>query len=205
MLISGAIYLWFPALRRYIRREDNLVETLSAVLFLCACLWAISLLVRKNRHRGLLILIAVLGLLGFLSELSFGERILGLSMPWLAGVKLDGVHDLFALSYALLFKRPHSDVLYAVVLAGIVAGLIVVCVRYWSRLRDALSRVQHSPSHLLLLISVALVLSAILIDLNLVRSRALSMLEEVLEMNAGLALFLSALSLTGTGLSQTDA
>jgi hypothetical protein len=199
LLLSGAVYLWFPGLRRYIRREDSLVESLSAVLFLFACLWAVSLLVRRNSHRRLLILISIWGLLAFLSELSFGERIFGLSMPWLAGVKLDGIHDLFALGYAVLFVRPHSNVLYAAILAGIVVVLVGVCVRYRFRLMDTLSKVLHSPSYLLLVISAALILAAILLDLELTRSRALSMLEEVLEMNAGLALLLSALSLTDAG------
>jgi hypothetical protein len=53
-----------------------------------------------------------------------------------------------------------------------------------------------------LVISSAPILSAILLDLRLTRSKVLSMLEEVLEMNAGLALLLSALSLTDAGLAR---
>ena len=75
-----------------------------------------------------------------------------------------------------------------VVAAGACVAAVTVIVGYRTRLRRFFSSAVHYPPYILLALSAALILVALVIDLDLWPRRVLFMFEELFEMNAGLAL-----------------
>ena len=88
LLIACVTYIWFPTYRHCLVDEDCLVENLSAMFFLSSCFLAVFFLAKLKDHKKLLFLVSLLGLIGFLDELSFGERIFGFHMPHIGDVKI---------------------------------------------------------------------------------------------------------------------
>ncbi|MEQ8952557.1 MAG: hypothetical protein RL120_00355 [Gammaproteobacteria bacterium] len=85
------------AARSFVFDEDRLVENISAAVFLGAGVYAARLWLMNTWSAPLdklaLAVIAVLGLIGFLDEISFGERMLRFDVHVIAGTRIDGVHD----------------------------------------------------------------------------------------------------------------
>jgi len=109
-------------------REDGAVENLTAILLICTFVYATRLLVSgrivtKVLRRWLLVF-AVVGLLGFLDELSYGERLFGFSFPIVQGVKLDAIHDLIEI--AVRTVGDNMNVLIIVVLSMFAISTIVI-------------------------------------------------------------------------------
>jgi hypothetical protein len=78
--------------------EDRTVESVGAAFFLLTAI--VSARAVAQGRRALCLLIGGLGLLAFLDELSFGERVLRFEAPVIHGVKIDAVHDVLSLSWA---------------------------------------------------------------------------------------------------------
>ena len=99
--IAGVVFVSAPSdglVRGYFVSEDSLIENLTASFYLLTCLFALVLLnirsTRTMRGRKALMLFSVFGLIAFLEELSYGERLFDIEMPVLSGMKIDAVHDL---------------------------------------------------------------------------------------------------------------
>ena len=195
VLIACVAYVWFPTYRHYLLQEDSLVENLSAMFFLLSSFLSLLFLVKLKDHKKLLIFVLVVGLIGFLDELSFGERIFGFAMPSIGRVKIDAIHDFFDLAY-----RYRS---YSYPLTGIGGILIVTLVSYWVKLMLRHPSKGLGPHYVLLMFFAALVFSASVIDLEIVKYPPLFVLEEIFEMNAGIALVFCCLSLPNMPLHLT--
>ncbi len=110
ILIFYLLYLLTPDAQNFLTQEDGFLENLSALLlFVSFSLGTIIILQlqRKSifslKKNGFYYLIPVLSLLGFLDEISFGERLLGFEFTQVVkGVKVDGIHDIFSISYKFL-------------------------------------------------------------------------------------------------------
>lgn len=194
ILAGSAITRWFRPYRFLLIEEDALVENLTAVFFLLAFALALffSLRIRPRRmHRGLATL-ALVALVGFLDEISFGERLFNLSMPAWGGVQLDAVHDLVELAYKNI---PLPAIL---ITAGVLAPLAAVLVvrRLSKQAKEtSLWSALANPSLCFVALFSLFIAAAVLIDLHLFRSRLLFSLEEVFELNAALTLFFFSFSL----------
>jgi hypothetical protein len=112
--------------------EDRTVESAGAVSFLIgALLCAIAVL---RGAGGAAILVGILSLAAFLSEMSFGERQFGFEAPVIHGVKIDAVHDVLSLSYAAV-DDPWLYLLLATVFAALAGGVLAYLVRTSGRIR----------------------------------------------------------------------
>ena len=183
--------------RDFLVDEDNLIENLSAGTFCLAFLCGAALLFRGVRRlfdRRWLVLVTVLGLLGFLDELSFGERLFGLKMPMIANIKLDSAHDLIDWIYyegPLVLARHRGPYLL-----GLVAAILLVSValiRLRRQLRGLACDRSNYPLYALMLFFVALLACAVTIDLGITDpwSTELEIVEELFELSAGIALVFS--------------
>ena len=94
------LYILFPSLRDNLVEEDKFLENLTALIFFQGfIIGAINIYRFKSlRHRKIYLFIPLIALLGFLDELSFGERIFGFSFPVFYGIKIDAAHDIFNLA-----------------------------------------------------------------------------------------------------------
>ena len=170
---------------QFIFHEDQLLENLTALFFLAAGIMGIWSMVRRAGHRKLYLAVAVLGVVGFLDEMSFGERHLELDMPQVAGKKVDAIHDLVSVAISVVRSSPIAAVLTIVLVLVIGAlGFRVLSLR----LQVLLGLVRKHPPYAALTVSAGLVFLAVLLDVHLVRFATDRAVEETLEMNAGLIL-----------------
>jgi hypothetical protein len=190
------LYAFGP--RALIFGEDRGVEMATALLFLAAFVAGIVHICR-SRPRDYPILLpvaAVLGLIGFLDETSFGARIFGWSMPAMAdGGEFDGAHDLVILIYRLALRA--DPMLIAAIGAG--AGLValVFAVRRRKALHALARRIGADPTYLAMALFVAGVAFASLLDLEVGILRRLGPLEEIAELDAALALLVTVMGASG--------
>lgn len=183
-------------LRSALTEEDSLIENLSALFFLIGGICGCLCYRRCTGHRAAFLLLITLGFLGFLDELSFGERLFGYNAPTIAGVKVDGVHDLVRIplrpTRQWILTSPSgflSMVAITFTAATILSVIVFICrekLRKWLRLS------MTCPSFAAWSIFAGLLMIAILLDERLIRLDVLAILEELLEMNAALALILVA-------------
>ncbi|MDL1894593.1 hypothetical protein FBQ87_17145 [Sphingobacteriales bacterium CHB3] len=170
--------------------EDGILENLSALIYFVA--FAVALYVafkpRKNRTRIMNMLVLCAGFLGFMDELSFGERMFDLEMPVIREVKIDGVHDFVHLAYLILEDRLPGKVLSMLV---VVAG-VVVCSVLWYLRSDILQKYPEHEDKSLFLWACGMVVMATVIDLDFLDNMFFFLLEELFELAGGLALATAA-------------
>lgn len=84
--------------------EDGPVETATAILFLCGGLIALRTCL-NDRGRAMSIAMTTIAFIGFLDELSFGERLLQYEALVIRGVRLDAIHDAPELVYSVIVDK----------------------------------------------------------------------------------------------------
>lgn len=195
---AALIILYAFGPRALIFGEDRGVEMATALLFLAAFVVGILHLCRSRRrdYPILLPVAAVLGLIGFLDETSFGARIFGWSMPEMAeGGEFDGAHDLVILMYRLALRA--DPMLIAAVGTGAIIVALIFAVQRRKALHALARRVSADPTYLAMALFVAGVSFASLLDLEVGILRRLGPLEEIAELNAALALLVTVMGASG--------
>jgi glycosyltransferase involved in cell wall biosynthesis len=114
--------------------EDGFVETITALVFLTAGLIGLGQFF-NHRRCWISLAIGALGLMAFLDELSFGERLLGYEAPIVRGMKIDAAHDLLDLFFGLAVTRLSGTQL-TVVACAMCMGAVVIAYRYRRRLHS---------------------------------------------------------------------
>lgn len=189
-----AIIILFPASRAVLSTEDGVVEMAGASFFLTAAIAALYSLIRRGYTTNFLLLPIVLGVVGALSEVSFGARHLGTPVPEMyGGGELDGAHDLIVLATRLLetfwTRTPYLAAGAALLAIGILGAIV------W-RLRDGLERAAgHLWVHHRLLYLFAGVLGLALAIDTAIQHPAMRPVEEIMEMGAALVLLFYAVAL----------
>ncbi len=154
-----SLYILFPTLRDNLVQEDKFLENLTALVFFQGFIVGMIGLYKfkKLPNKKLYILIPLISLLGFLDELSFGERIVNFQAPVIAGQKIDAAHDFFNLFYKVGYKKivypqfvePLTEILLnnafilfllAICLLGVIFKyrklLFIYLASLWSKLQD---------------------------------------------------------------------
>jgi hypothetical protein len=196
LIISFAAYAWNPNLDHYFITEDSLIENSTAIFFITAFFLGLWMLAKRKAHKLSFMLIAGLGLLGFLDELSFGERIFHFHASAIRGVKIDAVHDLFDVGYRIWQSSNHKVASIAI-LAGII-GLVflLLLIKYRAKTKMMIKSIPRYPQYILMGFFAINIMLALIIDLNIIRSVELFILEEILEMTSAIALCFCALYLS---------
>lgn len=197
VLSLSLLYLLVPWLRKPLVREDNLLELLSAGLFLVTVAAGIHLVRRlQDRYdKKVYLVIPLLGLIGFLEEMSFGERLFHFEVPVMYGVRIDAVHDLINVLYAV--AKTETAPVWLIFL-GVGLGFFIVYVLIAYHLYDyrVLARIlnRYPPLGFVGLCGGLLVV-AVLIDLEAVPYHFLNFVEELFETMAALALVFACVAL----------
>ncbi len=190
-ILMSIVYIAFPQSRVLYIGEDMLIENTGALFFLTTFLLGLLFLPNQKGEKGFkaLIIITLFGLIGFLEEISYGERIFNLNMPHYFGVKFDAIHDLFHVASMELYELlGNSKIILISIFITVLIVLSLALLKYKNRL------LQH-PYFLFLFLSFVLGFVASIIDLVLFDKKWLFLFEELLEMNAALALVFAVLSI----------
>ncbi len=188
--IAAAALGWHPD--DWLIGEDRLLETLSAILYACASLFAASLLIRLGRgaHPALWF-VAVFGMVCALDEISFGARLLDIEMPPMeGGGEFDGAHDVIIVAVRALRAMPAPARWLAV------GGTLVLCLVAAIMLRRlilvAAEAVLADPVLLRIAICGTLLVFAQALDVDLFVIPRQMYFEEWAETSAGYWLLVSA-------------
>jgi|GEM_PF-5022104 len=201
LLIFSSLYIAFPGLRASFTQEDRFLENLATILFFLTALLGLFFVwkVRKKAAWKIYSLIPALGLISFLEEVSFGERLFKFKPPEVNGAEVDGIHDMLGLA-----KGAFVDFLYrampqiqgnaAARLSIKIAGLLLVvsllaigCLIFKRYIVHAQQFVEKYPPFKFVVFAVVFVVIASFIDIASEAETAI-FIEEICEMNAALAL-----------------
>lgn len=196
LLIGFLLYFGIPSARGYLLEEDSLVENLSAGFYLMSALYGTFLLLRNQGYKKLITAITSISFLGFLDEVSFGERLFSLNMPYVYGVRIDAAHDFVDVAEKMTSDFGDSYPLYAnIIFFGSLFLIISLIIKYKNKLSKIRQKNRQNPPFILLSSFVYLIILALAFDLEIVYDDAFFMMEEIFEMNAALALLMCCFSL----------
>jgi hypothetical protein len=195
--LLSAVGLAWPdfAVQNY--AEDMALETATAAFFFAAfCVGAFRIWRHGARDLWLLVASGV-ALLGFLDELSFGERQFGWQAYELQGTKIDAVHDLLQVARRTVAGSTDHPYLLAALLAGLLVAAVPLLVR-WSNGLLAQARDGLSVDVVTFAAALGLIAFSQLLDLHLGPFRQpwieQSYVEEHMEFGAALLVLAFALT-----------
>ena len=138
VVAAFGVYTFFPWYKPQLLEEDRLVENLSAIIFLLVFITGLLFHFKSEKRRKTLLLLSSLGLLGFLDELSFGQRIYGFQIPVVLSVGIDAVHDFFRLGFIIFMQIADSYpvYLYSFIVLGIIIMITITEYIYLLRYRN---------------------------------------------------------------------
>jgi len=198
------LFLLIPSLRNTLVNEDQIIESLTAFFFFLTFILGMWFLF-KIEHRWSRVIYAfipIVGLIGFLDELSFGLRILGASKPFsIAGKKMDSVHDLIDVAWIIgndLVEQLDSTTFLLIaftifVILVIIAGVIF---HYLRRIENFDSWLRYNvPMFIFIAGFFCAFLLAELIDLSIIEGKGViyDLVEEVSEETMAISMFFCTL------------
>ena len=84
--IAFSVFYWMPVeYNRYLYQEDHLVENVTALLLVISVVFGLLFSLTSNIYWEIQVIISVVGLLGFLDEISFGKGIFRFDSPRVGG------------------------------------------------------------------------------------------------------------------------
>ncbi|MFW5856420.1 MAG: hypothetical protein ACOCX4_00960 [Planctomycetota bacterium] len=201
--LSAAVFAAVPAWRPAFIEESQMLENLSAALYLAAALAVLGVAFRAAERRRIprpAWLIPLAALVAFLDETSFlgllaetAEEAHKAPIRLPGGYLIDGVHDLLALPFKMGYDAGLSKATLAIL--GVVC-IGVPGVLIWRRLRRRiLAACRAYPPYDYFRFAVIVVSTSLIIDLELIMTPALQFVEELMEAIGGLALLFGGLSM----------
>jgi hypothetical protein len=190
------LYHFLPTYRDWFVEEDQFLENLTTGLFLLAFLLSVLILIFTQRRRIIDFTVPAASLLGFLEEISYGERY-SQSIPMINSQKdIDAFHDYFKIGYLFIQKQENDSLAY--IIAGASFLLILfsgyILVRYYQKQGYKKPTIIFGPL-IFTLISASFILIALILDLNVLEIRNFTFIEELLEFLTALSLFFGAISI----------
>jgi hypothetical protein len=202
MLAFGLVYLFVPELRQRFITEDDVLENVTAALLFVGFLLGLGLVLvarrRQTNYSKAQFAVPLLCVLGFLDEISFGERIFDLEMPYVYSVKLDAIHDVAMIMYRVLEDHVGFGMTVGM-LAAFILVLVAIAAMYRRRFTPITETMRRYPTLVFVLLSITFAVCALMLDLVLDSvggPRFVIFIEEMLELNAALALLFAALSIS---------
>ena len=190
------VYTLFPDTSVYFHGEGTPVENLTAFFYLLASAFGIANAIRNRTLRQFSIVIAVLALVAFLDEISFGQFYLKYQPIRIGDKDIDAIHDIFGLIGKFILHGLKEDTIPTLAVIGVVgilvlAFLFVYRTQLWKWIQVNL----RTSAFVLLICCAGLLFIAETIDVVFSKIEQLKMLEELFEMCASVAILFSALSI----------
>ena len=184
-----AAYVNFPGYRHLLVQENSLLENLTAGFYLIAALMGLELF-RRNKSPLHLLLPTLLGVVGFLDEIQWGETLLNLSMPIVAGNKINAIHD-----FVDVARETYSQQFTVVRLSMLVApaGIALLGLPYFRIGAKIRSLILRRPLNFCWALFICLGIAAVCLDQIFDTVCAATVIEETLELNAALLLIVITL------------
>lgn len=190
------LYRFLPAYRDWFIEEDQFLENLTTGLFLASFLLSVLILMLNRGGRVTDFAIPAASLLGFLEEISYGERF-SKSIPMIVpDQNIDALHDYFKIGFLFIQKQENNLIVFMIggtlLVLMLLAGYFLVRYLLKQKFRNPL--ITFGPL-IFTLISAAFIMTALVLDLNVLEIRNFTFIEEMLEFFTALTLFFGAISI----------
>lgn len=190
------LYHFLPAYRPWFVEEDDFLENLTTGLFLASILLSTLILLLNRGGRLTDFAVPAASLISFLEEISYGERY-SESIPMMVPEKdIDAFHDYFKIGYRLI-KNQENDLMVFIIASTFLVLILLAgyfSVRYLQKQKLKNPLITYGPL-LFTLIGAVFVLSALILDLNVLKIPNFTFIEEMLEFFTSLSLFFGAISI----------
>ena len=182
---------------RLISQEDHLLENLTTGLLLGSAFFGIANWRKNKSNKNALAFFTSLAIVGFLDEISFGQRIINFTPPMAGGTSLDGFHDLANMSkkiIAINFQyHPGQTFL---ILTATILSLTAISYTCRRRVLTLVNYFKRLKLNYVIASSTFAILFSQLLDLKLIPFSSATALEETLELIASLGLLTCLISTT---------
>lgn len=198
VLLFVSVYMFLPILRDFLYDEDQLIESIAAVLLLGVFLMSIKVLCSSelpSLQRGVAGFFAILGLVAFLDEVSYGQRFFGFSTLYMYNKPVDGVHDVFEIVRAMPASDQSLFFLWSAVICLVAITILWVSYQRWSRIVTFVRTHDGRLMSFFLFTALVFMILSTMLDFLEHKPGWISFTEELLELNVGLALLFAVFSL----------
>ena len=191
MLLASSFALSFiiPDFLKSISKEDHLLENLSTGLLLGTAFFGLINWKQRQANTTAITVYTILAIIGFLDEVSFGQRLIGFTPPMAGGTSLDGFHDLANMFMKIISVNLeyHPNQTF-IVLATLLSSFLILILKFRSKIYRAYKHLKELKLVCVTLsITLAILLSQLL-DLKVINLSWSTCLEEILELIAVLGL-----------------
>lgn len=193
LITAFSIYYWVPEYTYFIIEEDHLVENISAFSYLSAFFLGIWILTNYSSWRKLTWLVTIIGLIGFLDELSFGTRFFEFTEPELLDKNINAVHDIITIGYLFFENIIGFTGILILVLASLAGSILFYVKQQKYRIEEFIGD-PTSPPGLFPVMFFLFVLLAQIADLKDFIA-PLVIIEELFELFGGISLCFYSVSL----------
>ena len=200
LLASGfALSFTIPDFLKSISKEDHLLENLSTGLLLGTAFFGFINWKQRQANTTAIVVYTILAIIGFLDEVSFGQRLIGFTPPIAGGTSLDGFHDLANMLRKIIsINLQYHPTTTIITLAALLSSLLILALKFRRKIYGAYKHLRELELvYVILSIALAIVFSQLL-DLKIINSSWSTGLEEILELIAVLGL-LTCLATTVKG------
>ena len=175
-----------PASRPFLFPENRLVENATALFYIATFILALWTARKTKQHRITYILIAFLGLFFFLEEIDYGGTLFSRQYDHAYGLELSSVHNVSEWPYFFLKAKSILALDAALIVFGFVIIIITILLYKHRALINTLF--QKNPQTRFIFICGILLTGAFVLDAGLAYNHYMPYIEELLELNASLAL-----------------
>ncbi len=182
-----------PSSRPLLFPENKLVEVMTAGMYLIAFLTATIIAIKTKKYRITYAIIALLSVFAFLEELSYGEQAFNLKFDRAYGLDLSNAHNIIQLPY--YFLKENSKILLNTFLIIASIKILAITLLMHSQRTRINTFFEKIPPTRFLFIFFILAGTALVLDSGIAFTHFSSYIEEILELNASMALLFGAIPL----------
>ena len=191
LLLGSSFVLSFiiPDFLKSVSKEDHFLENLSTGLLLGTAFFGFINWKQKQAYATAIAVYTILAIIGFLDEVSFGQRLIGFTPPMAGGTSLDGFHDLANMFMKIISVNLeyHPNQTF-IALATLLSSFLILILKFRSKIYRAYKHLKELKLICVTLsITLAILLSQLL-DLKVINLSWSTCLEEILELIAVLGL-----------------
>ena len=191
LLLASSFALSFiiPDFLKSISKEDHLLENLSTGLLLGTAFFGLINWKQRQANTTAITVYTILAIIGFLDEVSFGQRLIGFTPPMAGGTSLDGFHDLANMFRKIIsINLQYHPTQTFVVLFLLLSSFLILAFKFKLKIYGTYKHLKELKLvYVVLSIILAITLSQML-DLKIINLSWSTCLEEILELIAVLGL-----------------
>ena len=201
LLLASSFALSFiiPDFLKLISKEDHLLENLGTGILLGTAFFGLINRKQRQANTTAITIYTILAIIGFLDEVSFGQRLIGFTPPMAGGTSLDGFHDLANMFRKIIsINLKYHPTQTFIILSVLLSSLLILAFKFKLKIYGVYKNLKKLKLvYVVLSIILAIALSQML-DLKIINLSWSQCLEEILELIAVLGL-LTCLATTVKG------